>query len=68
MSQFPFSNGFYDSCENQYNPYNFTPNSYGYFNNNYCTNNLDFSPSTFQNIQNNSDFPPYNDQTSTLET
>ena len=26
MSQFPYSYGFYDSCENQYNPYTFCNN------------------------------------------
>ena len=72
MSQFPYSYGFYDSCENQYNPYNFTPNTYGYFNNNYCTNNLDFTPPTFQNFQDNPVCTPPNfqndDQPSTLQT
>ena len=71
MSQFPYSYGFYDSCENQYNPYNFTPNTYGYFNNNYCTNNLDFTPPTFQNFQDNPVCTPPNfqndDQPSSLE-
>ena len=49
MSEFPYSHEYYDSCENQYNPYNFTPNYYGYFNNNYCLNDSNFEPQNFQN-------------------
>ena len=49
MSKFSFSNEFYNSCDNQFNPYNFTPNSYGYSNNNYCTNNSGFAQQNFQN-------------------
>ena len=72
MSQFSYPHEFYNSCENQYNPYNFTPNTYGYFNNNYCTSNLDYTPPTFQNFQDNPVCTPPNfqndDQPSTLET
>ena len=49
MSLFPYSHEFYDSCENQYNPYSFTSNSYGYFNDNYYINNLNFEQQSFQN-------------------
>ena len=50
MSEFPFpySLEFYNSCENQYNPYAFILNSYEYFNKNYFSNDLDFAPQSFQ--------------------
>ena len=57
MSNFSYPHEFYDSCENQYNPYNFTSNSYGYFNDNYCSNDSNFASQTFQ----------HNEQPSTLE-
>ena len=57
MSEFPFSYSIEFNYENQYNPYEFTPNSYGYFNNNFCVNNSNFEQQNFQN----------NDQPSTLE-
>ena len=56
MSEFPFSYSLEFNCENQYNPYEFTPNSYGYFNN-FCVNNSNFEQQNFQN----------DDQRSTLE-
>lgn len=49
MSEFPHSLEFYNSCENQYNPYDFTPNSCGYFNDNFCTNNSNLEQQNFQN-------------------
>ena len=58
MSNFSYSYEFYNSCENQFNPYNFTSNSYGYFNDNYCSNDSNFAPQTFQ----------VNEQPSTLES
>ena len=49
MSEFPHLREVYNSCENQYNPYDFTPNSCGYFNDNYSLNDLNFEPQNFQN-------------------
>ena len=49
MSHFLYSLQFYNSCENQYNPYDFTPNSCGYFNDNYSLNDSNFGQQTFQN-------------------
>ena len=49
MSEFPQLREVYNSCENQYNPYDFTPNSCGYFNDNYSLNDLNFEPQNFQN-------------------
>jgi len=53
MAEFSYSNEFYNSYENQHSPYekiynlfDFTSNSYGYFNDNYCI-------SDSQNFQNN---------------
>ena len=57
MSNFSYPHEFYDSCENQFHPYNFTSNSYGYFNDNYCSNDSIFASETFQ----------HNEQPSTLE-
>ena len=49
MSKFPFSYSLEFNCENQYNPYEFTPNSYRYFNNKFCVNNSNFEQQNFQN-------------------
>ena len=49
MSEFPYLREVYNSCENQHNPYDFTPNSCGYFNDNYSLNDLNFEPQNFQN-------------------
>ena len=57
MSEFPFSYSLEFNCENQYNPYEFTPKSYGYINNKFCVNNSNFEQQNFQN----------DDQPSTLE-
>jgi len=47
MVEYP--NEFYNSYENQYNSFDFTPNSYGYFNDNYCINDSSYAPQNFQN-------------------
>ena len=51
MSEFPFpySLEFYNSCENQYNPDDLTPNSNGYFDNNHCIIDSNFERQSFQN-------------------
>lgn len=49
MSEFPHLCEFYNSCENQYNLYDFTLNSYGCFNDNYSLNNSNFEQQSFQN-------------------
>jgi len=43
MLEFLYSHEFYNSYENQYNPFDFTSNSYGNFNDNYCTNDSNFA-------------------------
>jgi len=48
MAGFPFPNEFYNSYENQYNSFDFTPNSYGYFHDNYCINDSSYTPQILQ--------------------
>lgn len=54
MAGFPYSHEFYNSFENQYNPYEFTSNSYANFSENYCTN---AEPSFYNCSENN--YNPY---------
>ena len=51
MNGFSYPHEFYNGCNNQYNPYDFPSNSYGYYNNNHCENDFDYNP-----CQNNFEF------------
>jgi len=57
MAEFPYSNEFYNSYENQYNLYknefDFTSNSYGYFIDNYCIYVSSYAPQNFQDNDEN---------------
>jgi len=46
--EFPYSYKFCNSYDNQYNPFDFTSNSYRYFNDNYCINDSNCVPQNFQ--------------------
>jgi len=64
MAGFPFSQKVYSSHENQYNPYEFTSNSYGNFSENCCIppfydcsennyNPYEFTPNSYGNFYEN---------------
>lgn len=54
MNGFSYLHEFHNGCDNQYNPYDFTLNSYGYYNNNLYMSN------TYDPISYNSNFAPQN--------